>query len=238
MRKEIVMLSAFFILAMFSIASGGSLYLVNSGAGRVDIYDTVLRKKTGSIAAGGSPVKAAPSPDGGFLAVTQKENFGEWPEAVWILDMKKGEVSHRVNIILTRYRKRGEAFPVFSRDSRKLYTAETGTGFLNVIDTSNYKLVKKLSLGAHPLNPVPSPDGKRLYVPCLYSGAVAVVDTGQDLVVDKIKIDGQPSAVAADPGGKLIYVADRLNNNVCQDADWRPLSKVCCGVCADKSHAH
>lgn len=214
MRKEIIMLSAFFILSSFSIASGGSLYLVNSGAGRVDIYDTVLRKKTSSIAAGGSPVKAALSPGGGFLAVTQKENPGEWPEAVWILDMEKRDVSDKVNIILTRYRKRGEAFPVFSRDSMKLYTSETETGFLNVIDTSNYKLVKKLSLGVHPLNPVLSPDGKRLYVPCLYSGAVAVVDTDNDLVVDKIKIDGQPSAVAVDPAGKLIYVADRPNNNV------------------------
>lgn len=214
MKKTAVFLSALLILAPFSFASGGSLYLVNSGAGRVDIYDPILRKKTGSIAAGDSPVKAALSPSGGFLAVTQMENPGEWPEAVWILDMERKEAAAKVNIILTRYRKRGVAFPVFSKDSMKLYTTETETGFLNIIDTSNWKLVKKLALGFHPLRPALSPDGGRLYVPCLHSGSVAVVDTGSDLVVDTIKIDGQPSAVAIDPSGRVIYAADRLNNNV------------------------
>lgn len=184
------------------------------GVGRVDIYDTVLRKKTGSIPAGDSPAKASLSPDGRFLAITQRENTGEWPEAVWILDMETRGVAAKVSIILTRYRRRGEAFLVFSKDSKKLYTAETDTGFLNVIDTTDWKLVKKLAIGVHPLRPVLSPDGKRLYVPCLHSGAVAVVDTENDLVVDKIKIDGQPSAVAVDPAGKAIYVADMLNNIV------------------------
>lgn len=212
--KTLVPLTAFLVLASFSVAHGGSLYLVNNGAGRLDIYDTVLQKKTGSIAAGESPVKAALSPGNRSLAVTQEKSSGEWPEAVWILDMEKKDVSAKVNIILTRYRKRGIAFPIFSKDSRKLYTAETETGFLNVIDASNWKLVKKLALGVHPLNPVISPDGKRLYVPCMHSGAVAVIDTEKDLMADTIRIDGQPSAVAVDPAGKLIYVADRLNNVV------------------------
>ena len=221
MKKTIVSLSALLILAWFSAAGGGfggasrgSLYLVNTGAGLLDVYDPVLQKKTGSIAVGGSPVKAALSPDGKLLAVTQKENSGEWPEALWIFDMRKMEAAARVNIILTRYRKRGDAFPVFSKDSKKIYTAETETGFLNVIDASSRKLVKKLAIGVHPLTPVLSPDGRRLYVPCRYSGAVAVIDTEKDLVIDAIRIDGEPSSVAADPGGRAIYVADRLNNNV------------------------
>lgn len=221
MKKTVVSLSALLILTSFSVASGGSarasrgsLYLVINSGRQLDIYDPVLQKKTGSIATGDGPVKAALSPDGRLLAVTQKENLGEWPEAVRIFDMHKREVIAKVIVILTRYRKRGDAFPVFSKDSKKLYTAETETGFLNVIDTSNWKLVKKLALGVNPLNPVLSPDGKRLYVPCLYSGSVAVLDTEKDIVVDTIKIDGQPSAVAVDPAGKVIYVADRLNNNV------------------------
>lgn len=221
MKKTLVSLSALLILASFSVAdvglgaaNRGSLYLVINGTRQLDIYDPVLPKKTGSMTGGDSPVKAALSPDGKLLAVTQKETFGEWSEAVWIIDMREMKVAAKVNMTLTRYRRRGDAFPVFSKDLKKLYTAETETGFLNVIDTSNWRLVKKLALGVSPLNPSLSPDGRRLYVPCLYSGAVAVIDTEKDLVVDMIKIDGMPSAVAADPGGKLIYIADRLNNSV------------------------
>ena len=214
MKKTIVALSALLILAWFSVTSAGSLYLVNSGAKHVDIYDPVLQKKTGSIAAGDGPVKAAISKDNRLLAITQTETLGEWPDAVRVFDARKGDVVAKVSIVVTRYRSRGDAFPIFSKDSKKLYTAETGTGFLNVIDTSSWKLVKKLALGSNPLNPTLSPDGKRLYVPCLYSGSVAVVDTGNDLVVDTIKIVGQPSAVAIDPAGKVIYVADMFNNNV------------------------
>lgn len=221
MKKTLVSLSALLILASFSVAGGGlgatnrgSLYLVINGTRQLDIYDPVLQKKTGSMTAGESPVKAALSPDGKLLAVTQKETFGESPEAVWIFDGQKMMAAAKVEITLTRYRRRGDAFPIFSKDSKKLYTAEPETGFLNVIDTSNWRLVKKLALGVNPLNPSLSPDGRRLYVPCLYSGAVSVIDTEKDLVVDTIKIDGMPSAVTVDPGGKLIYVSDRLNNNV------------------------
>ncbi len=214
MKKTVLSLSALLILAWFSVASGASLYLVNNGTGQMDIYDPVLRKKTGSITGAGTPVKTAISKDGRLLAITQKENPGEWPDAVRVFDARKGDVVAKVSIVLTRYRSRGDAFPIFSKDSKKLYTAETGTGFLNVIDASSWKLVKKLALGSSPANPTLSPDGKRLYVPCLYSGTVAVIDTKNDLVVDTIKIEGQPSAVAIDPGGKVIYVADRLNNNV------------------------
>jgi len=221
MEKTLISLTALLMLTSFSVAgegvgaaNRGSLYLVINGTRQLDIYDPALQKKTGSMAVGESPVKAALSPDGKLLAVTQMENFGEWQEAVSVFDMQKLKAVARVDIIITRYRRRGDAFPVFSKDSKSLYTAETETGFLNVIDTSNWRLVKKLALGVSPLNPSLSPDGRRLYVPCLYSGAVAVVDTEKDLVFDTIKIDGMPSAVAVDQGGKLIYVADRLNNNV------------------------
>lgn len=221
MTKTLVSLSALLIIASFPVASGGlsaadrgSLYLVSNGTRQLDIYDPVLLKKTGSMPAGESPVKAALSPDGKLLAVTQKETFGESPEAVWIFDRQKMMAAAKVDIILTRYRRRGDAFPVFSKDSKKLYTAEPETGFLNVINTSNWRLVKKLALGVNPLNPSLSPDGAKLYVPCQYSGAVAVIDTEKDLMVETIKIDGMPSAVAVEPGGKIIYVSDRLNNSV------------------------
>lgn len=221
MKKIFVSLSALLILASISVAGGGlgaatrgSLYLVINGTRQLDIYDPVLQKKTGSMTAGDSPVKAALSPDGKLLAVTQKETFGEWSEAVWIIDRREMKAAAKVNMTLTRYRRRGDAFPIFAKDFKKLYTAETETGFLNVIDASSWRLVKKLALGVNPLNPCLSHDGARLYVPCLYPGTVAVIDTEKDLVVETIKIDGMPSAVAADPGGRLIYVSDRLNNCV------------------------
>ncbi|MBI5235585.1 MAG: YncE family protein [Deltaproteobacteria bacterium] len=216
MKKTALLLSeaTLLILALFSVANGGTLYLVNNGKARLDVYDPVLQRKTGSIATAGGPVKAALSPNKRLLAITQGENLSEWPDAVRVFDVPKGNVVATVGIVLTRYRDRGDAFPVFSKDSKKLYTAESGTGFLNVIDASSWKLVKKLALCTNPLNPVLSADGKRLYVPCLYSGNVAVVDAENDLVLDTIKIDGQPSAVAIDLTGKVIYVADRLNNNV------------------------
>ena len=142
MKKTLVSLSPLLVLASFSVATGGSLYLVSNGARQLDIYDPVLQKKTGSIATGDGPVKAALSPDGGLLAVTQKETLGDWPDTVRIFDIRKGSVFAKLSIPLTRYRKRGDAFPVFSKDSKRLYISESEYGFLNVIDTSNWRLVK------------------------------------------------------------------------------------------------
>lgn len=220
MRKKTAAACALIPVCLFAYAHAGGpengkgvLYLVNHESREIRVVDPDLKKKVGAMAAGLSPLMVAASRDGRLLAVTQKEDLGEWPEAVLIIDREKGGVIAGVNIYVTRYRVRGDSFPVFSMDSKKLYTAESGTGFLNVIDTSDWKLVKKLAVGVSPVRPALSPDGKRLYVPCPYSAEVAVVDTDEDLVVGSIKIDGEPSAIAFGPEG-AVYVADRRNNRV------------------------
>src|SRR3979411_573796 len=48
----------------------GRLYLVNSSAGRIDIYDYLGKGMAGSIQVGTFPLSAAMSPDGAYLYVT------------------------------------------------------------------------------------------------------------------------------------------------------------------------
>ncbi len=51
----------------------GRLYLVNSNANRIDLYDYRLKKVTGSIPVGSFPIGAAMSPDGARLYVTNTQ---------------------------------------------------------------------------------------------------------------------------------------------------------------------
>src|SRR5690349_15781471 len=52
----------------------GLLYLVNSNANRVDVYDYVNRKQNGPIAVGTFPLSAAISPDGKYMYVSNTQS--------------------------------------------------------------------------------------------------------------------------------------------------------------------
>lgn len=192
----------------------GMLYVVNTRPGSVGIYDVSNSKMLGRIQVGELPLDIALSPDGRWFAVSHRLTDGENADFVWIIDREKGEVVRKIDIPVTRYREHEKGFLLFSRDGKKLYVVDSGAGFLDVVRTSDWRLVKKVKLGIRPQNPVLSANGQRLYVPCLYSRKVFIVDTGKDAVTDYIAVDGLPSAIALSPDEATAYVADMENHSV------------------------
>ncbi|MFQ5901014.1 MAG: YncE family protein [Thermodesulfobacteriota bacterium] len=191
-------------------ARGGVLYVAFTVPGRLDIYDTSSKKKMGAIVVGQKPFDLALSPDQKWLAVSHLE---EW-DLIWIINRVTEEVVRKISIPYTRYRRRGETYLMFSPEGDRLYVVDSSIRFLNVITTSDWKLVKKIPLGIQPGPPVLSPDGRRLYVPNLYSHEIMVIDTITDDVIDSLKIEGYPSSVTPGPKGKLLYITDKENNRV------------------------
>lgn len=214
-RTSFAFLTVIFLYAFpASGGQGGILYVVHTVPNTVSIFDPELMKLMRTISVGLEPLSVAVSPDARWLAVSHRVGGEERPDIIWIIDREKEEVAGKVEIYLTRYRERGESYLLFSIDGGKLYAVEGGTGFLDVVRTSDWRLIKKVSLGIHPQNPLLSNDGKRLYVPNLYSKEILIVDTEKDVVVDSLKIDGLPSAIALSEDEKTLYIADAENHRV------------------------
>jgi len=214
-------LIAFFIFLFSGVLTAwgedrGLLYVVHIVPKTVGIFtpDPESSKMVGTIPVGNVPLNIAISPNGKWLAVSHREPSGETPDVVWIIAGGKKEVVRKIDIYLTRYRERGEIFLLFSNDGEKLYVVDSFTRFLDVIRTSDWRLIKKVTLGIHPQNPLLSRDGRNLYVPNLYSREILIIDVEKDKVVDSVKVQGLPSAVALSRDEKTLYIADAENHRV------------------------
>ncbi|MBC8166446.1 MAG: hypothetical protein H7Y20_11320 [Bryobacteraceae bacterium] len=99
------------------------LYLVNSAANRIDIYDYSANQLAGSIGVGTFPVSAALSMDGGLLFVTNRDS-----SSLSVVDVTRGGVSETVSLPA---RPEGVAA---GADGRVLITTQ-GTGTNNSLNT-------------------------------------------------------------------------------------------------------
>ncbi|HUS07812.1 MAG TPA: beta-propeller fold lactonase family protein [Bryobacteraceae bacterium] len=71
----------------------GRLYLVNSSAGRIDVYDYAAKSVTGSIQVGTFPLSAAMSPDGAFLYVTNTQS-----SSLSVIDLGSNSVTETASL--------------------------------------------------------------------------------------------------------------------------------------------
>lgn len=99
------------------------LYLVNSAANRIDIYDYHSKSQAGSIPVGTYPVSAAMTMDGGLLYVTNRDT-----SSLSVIDLDRNGVREVVSLPA-----RPEGVAV-GADGRVLITTQ-GTGTNNTINT-------------------------------------------------------------------------------------------------------
>jgi len=121
----------------------GRLYLVNSNANRVDVFDYRLKKVAGSIPVGSFPLAAALSPDGAFLYVTNTQ-----ASSLAVVELGPDRVERYVSLPA-----RPEGVAV-GNDGRVLITTQ-GAGLNNA--TNTLLLYDPRQAAAQQLTAVPSP---------------------------------------------------------------------------------
>ena len=96
-----------------------------------------------------------------------------------------------------------------SKDERTIYTANSGSESITVLDVDAQGSASKLTnivVGGDPMGLVLSSDEKKLYVANRPGDAVVVVDTAKRRVQAKAKLPGAPGRVQLVPGGGQLVV--------------------------------
>lgn len=99
----------------------GKIYLVNTAANRVDVFDINDKQVTGSFSTGSQPLAAAISMDGAFLYVTNNGN-----STLTVIDLNLGVTSSNVTLAA-----RPEGVEVGADGRVLISTQGTGAGNLN-----------------------------------------------------------------------------------------------------------
>jgi YVTN family beta-propeller protein len=167
------------------------------GGNSISILDLVRREKVGEIELG-----KFHRPHGiglgrsGRLYVTC-----DFPPSLLVIDPAKRSVLRENSV--------GQALPhmvMITRDEKKAYTANSGSGTVTAIDLVTGKVIKHIDIGGVPMGMAMSKDERRLYAANRTGNRVAIIDTGRDEVSGWIEIPGQPVRAGLTPDGRRLIV--------------------------------
>jgi len=167
------------------------------GGNSISILDLVRREKVGEIDLG-----KFHRPHGielgrsGRLYVTC-----DFPPSLLVVDPAKRAVLRDYPV--------GQKLPhmvMVTRDEKKAYTANSGSGTVTVIDLGDGGVIKNIDIGGVPMGLAMSSDESRLYAANRVGNRVAVIDMRRNEVSDWIEIPGQPVRAGLTPDGRRLIV--------------------------------
>jgi YVTN family beta-propeller protein len=170
------------------------------GETTITVVDVARREKRGEIDLGDSRrphgIEVGAS---GRLYVTADQ-----PPRLLVVDPERRRVLRRFEL--------GQSLPhmlAVSRDERKAYTANSGSGTVSVLalDGEGHAPVRHLEVGGIPQGFAWSEDGKRLYATNRSGNTLLVIDPARDEVTARLTIPGQPARLRTVPGGPYLLVA-------------------------------
>ena len=137
----------------------------------------------------------------------------EGTQAVLELDAATGKI-----LKAWKTEQRTSHMVVPTRDEKKLYVANIGSGSVTVIDRTNDS-VKSIATGQGAEGIDVSPDGKEVWVANREmqrpAGTIAVIDVSTDAIVTTFESGGQmPIRVKFTPNGKEVFVSNARSNSV------------------------
>jgi len=167
------------------------------GGNTISIIDLVGRRKLGEIELGKfhrpHGVERGRS---GLLYVTT-----DFPPTLLVVDPAREKIVREIAV--------GQSLPhmvVITRDDRKAYTANSGSGSVTAIDLKTDKVIRHISIGGVPMGLELSHDGRTLYAVNRTGDQLLVIDTRKDEVTRKIEIKGQPVRLRLTRDGKHLLV--------------------------------
>lgn len=153
--------------AIVADAQGQKLYIAETTAKQIDVFDIATQKVTGTIRVPAEPTGLTLTRDGARLYVTCRAVKG----TVCVIDTRAAKVSHTWPVGHT------PTAPVLSPDGKFLYVCNRFENDVSVINTENGKQVTRIPALREPVAADITPDGKWLFVGNLLPHGSAVGDS-------------------------------------------------------------
>ncbi|MEO7195805.1 MAG: YncE family protein [Pseudonocardiaceae bacterium] len=99
-------------------------------------------------------------------------------------------------------------------DGKHVYVASFADNALQVIDTSNQRIVGTIHVGANPRGVAVDPDSRHAFVSNYSENSVSVIDTAAGKVIRNIPVGANPTAIAIFPRDHYAFVTDYYGNTV------------------------
>ncbi|WP_336054342.1 IPT/TIG domain-containing protein [Streptomyces sp. CA2R101] len=165
--------------------------------------ETIESLAMDEIPVGHAPVKAAVTPDGRYVYVS---NFGS--SSLSVIDTTTRSVITTIEVT------NGPWGVEVAPDGLRAYVACFGTDSVAVIDTTTHSVTDTLSGLNKPIGLAVSPDGSRLYVASRGGSRVDVISTASESVIASVPVGTGPRNVAVTPDGTEVYVTEEGANSV------------------------
>ncbi|MHC4167656.1 MAG: YncE family protein [Planctomycetota bacterium] len=140
--------------AVVADAQGKTLYIAETTAKQIAVFDTETAKVTATVSVGGEPTGLALSDDGKLLYVTCATPDG----IVFVINTDTGKVARQ---FAAGY---GAQSPVLSPDGQTLYVCNRFDNNISVINTEQGKQTKSIPALREPVAADITPDGRWLFV--------------------------------------------------------------------------
>ncbi len=196
-----------------SDAAGSKLYIIESTAGRIDIFDTSTNTVESAITLPDNPSAAALTPDGNKLIVTAGDEDGK----LIIVDLASKRVVRTIAVGHT------PTAVSISPDGKTAYVCQCFNDSVVAVDLQNGNTIAEINVSRQPVSSQLSPDGKRLFVANLLpkgaadgdyaAAAVSVIDTVDKRVLKTIQLPNGSIIlrdVTLSKDGKFAYVTHIL----------------------------
>ena len=192
---------------------GKVLYIAESTASQVAVFDVASSKVTRVISVGENPVGLDISADGSRLFVTSAVPAGK----VQIIDIRDGSITGSIAVGHT------PVMVVESPDEKTLYVCNQFNNNIGVIDLSSKKQIAVIAVMREPVAAALTSDGKFLFVanhlPAGPANAdycasvISVIDTASKKVIKNIELPNGSTnirGIAISPDGRNAYVTHVL----------------------------
>jgi YVTN family beta-propeller protein len=184
---------------------GRHIYISNEDTKTASVINIATSKREHLIPVGQEPEGVTTTPDGKQFYVTC-EAGGD------IFVVSTGDFS-----VAAHFKVNGRPRSVdFLTKSAIGFIPSESVGEINVIDTTNARVLKTLTLpaGSRPMRVRVSPDETKLYVSNGRAGTVSVLDTHTYELLDTIKVGPRPWGIGISPDGKFLFAANGYSNDV------------------------
>ncbi len=175
-------------------------YVTNyEGDPSVSIIDIISRREIyrSSLRRMDRPHGIIPSHDGKWLYLTIEANL-----AVLQMDPRNGEPLQTIET--------GQRFThmlVASKDGKRLYTSNLGSGNVSVIDLTTNGVLRHIATGNGTEGIALTPDGRELWVTNRSEETVAIIDTVSLEVIETFEVAGFPIRVEIGPNGEVAVIS-------------------------------
>jgi YVTN family beta-propeller protein len=172
-------------------------YAANSGSNNITVFDKKEGQVVGVIATGRGPRGIALDRRSRKAYVTLAED-----DAIEVVDADAWDVVNRLRLQTGDHPQE----PALSRDGSTLFTANSGSDSVSVVDTASLIEVNRIPVGQGPQSILMDRDGNRAYVFNVLSSTISVIDVASRALATTITTQPGPMKGQFNRKGDRLYV--------------------------------